>query len=102
MSVDITQLLQNIAEEEAAGRGDYMMAMEWRGMVEAMQTLGLNTTAELHDAELSQLRAELEQAIVSQDWDAVLEIGGSSSDLAYEVHKDRRIPTWCRWQVVTV
>jgi hypothetical protein len=102
MSMDIAQLLQNIAKEEAAGRGDYMMAMEWRGMVEAMRALGAQTTDELHDAELLQLRAELEQAIAAEDWDAVLEIGGSNSDIAYEVHKDRRIPTWCRWQVVTV
>jgi hypothetical protein len=102
MSVDITQLLQNIAEEEVAGRGDYLMAMEWRGMVEAMRAFGVQTTDELHDAELRQLRAELEAAIAAEDWEAVFEIGGSSSDLAYEVHKDQRIPIWCRWQVVTV
>jgi hypothetical protein len=100
MSMDIAQLLRNIAEEEAAGRGDYMMAMEWRGMVEAMQTLGVQTTDELHGAELSQLRAELEKAIAVEDWETVLEIGGSSSDLAYEMRTDRRIPTWYRWQVV--
>jgi hypothetical protein len=61
MSVDITQLLRQIAEEEKAGRGQYFLAMEWR---------------------------------------AILEIGGSSSDLAYEMRTDRRIPTWYRWQVV--
>jgi hypothetical protein len=102
MSVDITQLLQLIAEEEKAGRGQYFLAMEWRSMVEAMQTLGLNTTDELHGTELRQLRAELEAAIVAEDWEAVIEIGGSSSDLAYEMRTDRRIPTWCRWQVVTI
>jgi hypothetical protein len=102
MSVDITQLLRQIAAEEAAGRGQYLMAMEWRAMVAAMQTLGVQTTAELRGAELRQLRAELEKAIAAEDWEAVLEIGGSSSDLAYEMRTDRRIPTWYRWQVVTV
>jgi Mg-chelatase subunit ChlI len=101
MSVDITQLLRQIAAEEAAGRGQYLMAQEWRSMVEAMQTLGVQTTEELHDAELRQLRAELEAAIAAEDWEAVLEIGGSNSDIAYEMYKDRRIPTWYRWQVVT-
>jgi hypothetical protein len=101
MMADMTQLLQNIAAEEAAGRGQYFLAMEWRAMVEAMQTLGVQTTEELHGAELRQLRAELEKAIAAEDWEAVLEIGGSNSDLAYEMRTDRRIPTWYRWQVVT-
>jgi hypothetical protein len=100
MSVDITRLLQLITEEEKAGRGQYFLAQEWRSMVEAMQTLGVQTTDELHGAELSQLRAELEKAIAVEDWETVLEIGGSSSDLAYEMRTDRRIPTWWRWQVV--
>jgi hypothetical protein len=99
---DITQLLRQITEEEAAGRGQYFLAQEWRSMVEAMQTLDVQTTEELHGAELRQLRAELEQAIATEDWEAVLEIGGSSSDLAYEVRKDRRIPTYYRRQVVTM
>jgi hypothetical protein len=102
MSVDITQLLRQIAAEEAAGRGQYFLAQEWRSMVETMQKLGVQTTDELHGAELRQLRAELETAIAAEDWEAVLEIGGSSSDLAYEMRTDRRIPTWCRWQVVTM
>jgi hypothetical protein len=102
MSVDITQLLQLIAEEEKAGRDQYFLAQEWRNMVAAMQTLGVQTTDELRGAELSQLRAELEAAIATEDWEAVLEIGGSSSDLAYEVRKDRRIPTYYRRQVVTM
>jgi hypothetical protein len=97
---DITRLLQNIAAEEAAGRGQYLMAQEWRNMVAAMQTLGLNTTDELHGAELSQLRAELEAAIATEDWEAVLEIGGSSSDLAYEMRKDIRIPPYYRRMVM--
>jgi hypothetical protein len=102
MSVDITQLLQLIAEEEKAGRDQYFLAQEWRNMVAAMQTLGVQTTDELRGAELSQLRAELEAAIATEDWETVLEIGGSNSDIAYEMHKDRRIPTWYRWQVVTM
>jgi hypothetical protein len=100
MSVDITQLLQLIAEEEAAGRGQYFLAQEWRSMVETMQTLGLNTTDELHGAELRQLRAELEKAIAAEDWEAVLEVGGSSSDLAYEMRTDRRIPPYYRRMVM--
>jgi hypothetical protein len=100
MSVDITQLLRQIAAEEAAGRGQYFLAQEWRSMVAAMQTLGLKTTDELHGAELRQLRAELEKAIAAEDWEAVLEIGGSSSDLAYEMRKDRRIPSYYRRMVM--
>jgi hypothetical protein len=102
MMADMTQLLQNIAAEEAAGRGQYFLAQEWRNMVAAMQALDVQTTEELHGAELRQLRAELEQAIAAEDWEAVLEIGGSSSDLAYEVRTDRRIPTYYRRQVVTM
>jgi hypothetical protein len=100
MSVDITQLLQLIAEEEKAGRGQYLMAQEWRSMVETMQTLGVQTTDELRGAELRQLRAELEKAIAAEDWEAVLEVGGSSSDLAYEMRKDRRIPPYYRRMVM--
>jgi hypothetical protein len=100
MSVDITQLLRQIAEEEAAGRGQYFLAQEWRAMVEAMQTLGVQTTDELRGAELSQLRAELEAAIAAEDWEAVLEIGGSSNDLACEMRKDIRIPKYYRRMVM--
>jgi hypothetical protein len=99
MSMDIARLLQNIAAEEAAGRGQYFLAQEWRSMVETMQTLGVQTTEELHGAELRQLRAELEAAIAAEDWEAVLEIGGSNADIAYEMRKDRRIPPYYRRMV---
>jgi hypothetical protein len=99
---DMTQLLQNIAVEEAAGRGEFFLAQEWRNMVAAMQALGVQTTEELHGAELCQLRAELEKAIAAEGWEVVLEIGGSNSDIAYEMHKDRRIPTYYRRQVVVM